>query len=359
LVDVAHLVVDAGVVLGFLVTPLVLVWPRAYGRLLIPPAVRRRAAERPWAWATAVAVPFTLLAGASVSVWMLGGLVHVSPGVNGVQAVMLVWLIFGGSTGFAFFRAVVIGARHWRLTRGSGVGPAPWSSGRSAVDVDAVQALALSGRAAGQLDRPVVHRLDRRLRGWSRWLAAVGLLWYIFGRVLQVVGVGDRGASEVPGWWWLITLVLAGLGVGVWLTRRARRWWTGRAHRNSPDFASIPALLKGWGFGVVQPGGEWVRDQAPGVFLPADTVIGPSLWPWAATGWVRGRAMVLAQQHGQIRSRIGLTFGRSRTACVVRIPGANLPVVLITGREAVPPALLSRSINLELVSFNRALWAWP
>jgi hypothetical protein len=31
---------------------------------------------------------------------------------------------------------------------------------------------------------------------------------------------------------------------------------------------------------------------------------------------------------------------------------------MITGREGVPPSRLTQSITLELVSFNRALWAW-
>jgi hypothetical protein len=358
--DRPDLVMDAGLVLGFLLTPLVLVWPVAYGRLLIPPVIRHRVAERPLTWAAAVAVPLAVLAGASASVWLLGGLVHVSPDVNRVQAIALVWLIFGGSTAFAFFRAVVIRARRWRLTggTGAGAGAASWSDGLSAVDVDAVKALAVRGQTEGPLDRSAMHRVDRRLRGWSRWLAAVGLLWYFFGRVLQAVGLGGGDGSDAPGWWWWVTLTLAGLGVGVWLTRCARRSWSGRADPNSPHLASVPALLDAWGFSVVQPGGEWLRDEVPGVFFPADVVIGPSLWPWAGVGLVGDRAMVMAQQQGQIRNRTGLTFGQTRTVCVVRVPEANLPVVMITGREAVPPALLGRSINLELVSFNRALWAW-
>lgn len=351
--------VDAGIVLSLLITPLVLVWPRAYVGLLIPPAVRRWVAERPLTWAAVVAASFALLAGGAMSIWLLGGLVHVSPGINGAQAVALSWFIFGGSTAYAFFRAVVIGARDWRFTGADVAGAASWSEGLCTVDVEAIKAVAVGGRSGENLDRPVAYRLERRLRGWSRSLGAVGLLWYLFGRAMQVVGLGGRGDADVPDWWWLVTVFLVGLGVAVWVTRRVRRWWLREpAELSSPDLAPIPALLSGWGFAVVQPGGEWLRDAGPGVFLPVDTVTGPSLWPWAATGQVSGRAMVIAQQQAQIRNRTGLTSGRTRTVCVVVVPGADLPVVVITGREAVPPGLLGRSIDLELVSFNRALWAW-
>jgi hypothetical protein len=76
------------------------------------------------------------------------------------------------------------------------------------------------------------------------------------------------------------------LGLGVWLTRRTRRWWLhGSTDSNSTELASIPARLDAWGFRVVRPGGDWVRAEAPGVFLPADAVVVPACGPGLPPGW--------------------------------------------------------------------------
>ena len=140
----ADLVVDAGAGLSLLITPSVLVWPRAYGRLLIPPPMRRPVTDRPRAWAAAIAVPFALLAGASMVDWMLGGILHIPGAVHGGRAAAIIWLIFGGTTAQAFSRAVVVAAWEWRGPVNVGAGLSRWPSGLSPVDLDAIRAQALS-----------------------------------------------------------------------------------------------------------------------------------------------------------------------------------------------------------------------
>jgi hypothetical protein len=173
--------------------------------------------------------------------------------------------------------------------------------------------------------------------------------------VLQVGGSESRDGNEVPVWWWAVTLVVLAAGVAVWSLRRLRR----RAARQgdvSSDLAH--AALQRLGLVVHAPAGNWVRQLAPTAFLPEAAVIGPTLWPWAGVDRRDARTVLVARQHGQVRTKTGLTTGRTRTVAVAQQAGTRLPRVFVTGREGVPPHELPRAIALELEDFNRALWAW-
>jgi hypothetical protein len=208
---------------------------------------------------------------------------------------------------------------------------------------------------SGALARPAVHLVDRRLRNAARWLGFVGLLWYLFGRLIQAgrLGSQDAGASELPMWWWLGVALLASLGAVVWVVRRGRNG----SSKPARTLQSADAL-RAWGFAVQQPATEGVRRFAPGAFRPAKDVAGECLWPWAAWARIEGRTTLVAVQHGQYRNSTGLTSRSTRTVCAVQLVGARLPTAIITGREGVPPHQRRTSIDLELEQFNRSLWAW-
>jgi hypothetical protein len=370
-------VVAAGVLVSLLIAPAALVWPRAWAHIVIPRRLRSRVGHRPRTGAAAVAGPLALLSGGAMSVWMLGGLVHLSAAVNGAAAAGLVWLIFGGLTAVAFGRALLVGAGEWRLTDGRSTTPRRWDQDRPTIVLPTIvlpttvlpttvlpatdrDATDRDARADWDFDRPLGERMDRGLRGLGRWLAAGGLLWYLFGRLTQLTHLGGSDGVDVPGWWWLVSGVLLTTGAAVWLTRR---WRWHRAAQAGSELDSergrtLPEQLATWGFAVLEPAGEWLRSEAPGVFLPVGAVTGPSLWPWAAHGNLDGRPVVVAQHRAQVRNPTGLTFGRTRCACTVRVPRARLPLVVVCGREAVPPAQRAQSIDLELYAFNRSLWAW-
>ena len=86
--------------------------------------------------------------------------------------------------------------------------------------------------------------------------------------------------------------------------------------------------------------------------------VGPALWPWGAIGSHNGTPLLLAAQRAQVRNRTGLTVTRVRTACITRCRGLRLPHVVVSEREAIPPALRHQSAQFELEEFNRSLWVW-
>jgi hypothetical protein len=116
--------------------------------------------------------------------------------------------------------------------------------------------------------------------------------------------------------------------------------------------------MQSLGMTVQLPGGPWVRAMAPAAFAPKDSRAGFAPWPWAGVARTPdGRTVVLAKNQGQLPSST-LKSEVSRTACCVRVPGAQLPTVTVTGREGVPVHQLRQAIALELEAFNRALWAF-
>jgi len=202
--------------------------------------------------------------------------------------------------------------------------------------------------------RPARHRPDRLLRNASRWLAAVGMSWYLLGRAAQI----GRHDADAPSWWWTVTVVLLLAGAVVWVARRMRWRTDGRRHSLTAPGGNFDAVLREAGLAVHRPAGPWVADWAPPAFVPASAVTGPALWPWAGTGVVNGMPVLIAAQHGQFRNRTGLTGGRARTACAVRLQRARLPQVVIAERESIPPRQRHASIPLESESFNRSLWVY-
>lgn len=331
------------VVLAMVITATALVWPRAHARL-VPRPLRPWVALHPRRAAVLVAAPPAVAVGVQSAWFVVPG---TGPGRSTgqyVQGLVIVALVLGGSVAAALGRAVLIGAREWsvQLLPVNRFAPPP-----SQVLVPPQRA---DDRPAA-LERPRAHLLDRRLRSSRRWLGAAGVGWYLLGRAAQVGG----GDADPPAWWWAGTGALVVAGTAVWVSRRVRAPARTAPHQQALQAADV---LARHGLAVRTPAGEWVRGLAPGAFLPAESVSGPSLWPWAATGQVSGCDLVVAVQHAQVRGRTGLTTAATRTACSVRIPGAQLPPLVVTGREGVPPSELHRAIELELEQFNRDLWVW-
>jgi hypothetical protein len=347
--QLGHLTRLLGVLVGLVASPIALVWPRAVARLLVPSqAARARIAARPAPWAWLLGGTLSIGATVALADWMFGGM-GLGDAAHPAQVVGILAVVFGGPTLAAFHRVIRVGAREWAVIYAV-VPKVPTS-------VPAARPLppAYSGpKAAPSAGRPAARDLARRLRSSARWLGATGLAWYLFGRVLQAASLGG-GDSEVPNWWWAGTAVLVAAGGAVWLGRRHLRWSDARAAGSTGDPADV---LEAWGFQLSRPGGEWVRSFAPESFRSSDEIAGPSVWPWVAVGALAARTVVVARQTTQVRNRTGLTWSRTRTVFAVRVPGASLPTVIVTGRESVPPASLPMSIDLELATFNRSLWAW-
>jgi hypothetical protein len=348
--QLGHLTRLVGVLVCLVASPIALVWPRPVARLLVPSrAARARIATRPAPWAWLLGGTLSIGATVATADWMFGGM-GLGDAAHPAQLVGLLAVIFGGPTLAAFHRVVRVGAREWAVTYA--VVP------RLPTSVPAARPLppSYSGpKTSPPVGQPPVHDVGRRLRSTARWLGATGLAWYLFGRVLQAASLGRRGGSEVPNWWWAGTAVLVVAGGAVWLGRRHLRWSHARAAAPDADPADV---LEAWGFQVSRPGGEGVRSFAPESFRASSEIAGPSVWPWVAVGALGTRTLVVARQTGQVRNRTGLTWSRTRTVFAVRVPGASLPTVIVTGRESVPPASLPMSIDLELATFNRSLWAW-
>jgi hypothetical protein len=178
--------------------------------------------------------------------------------------------------------------------------------------------------------------------------------WYLFGRLMQFVWRN----GDAPGWWSNVALALLGSGLFVWAGRRVRWHRSGRSHAISATSSAVDSIAAAYGLQIHRPAGPWVSTWAPAAFLSAEATVGPALWPWAATGMADGTPLLLAAQRAQVRNATGLTSTRVRTACIARCAGLHLPHVVVSEREAIPPALRHQSIQFELEEFNRSLWVW-
>jgi hypothetical protein len=340
-----------GVLLALLITPILLVWPRAWSRL-VPSRWRGAFVRRPGRLTTIVTILLAIWSGASMSPLVLSA---GEPGRSASQratAALLVWLIFAGLTGAAVARTLRIGIAEWAVLA-QGAPSAPPSRWQVSQTSPGVAPLRMAPDYFADA-RPAEHRRDRELRNAGRWLAAVGLTWYLLGRVAQAASQ----RTEAPDWWWWGTLVLAAVGASVWIARRHR--WRGQGRRSSLTGLGLTfdEVLTGYGLAVRRPAGPWVESWAPSAFLPASAITGPALWPWMANGSLQGFPVLVAAQQGQLRNATGLTAPRVRIACVVKLTGIRLPHVTVAERSAVPPQHRHSSIQLESDSFNRSMWVY-
>ena len=348
----AGLLVIAGVVLALLIAPILLVWPSGWARI-VPRRWRSSFVERPGVLTAAV----TLVVGGWAATAMTPLiLAHGDPGMSVRQkatAVGLVWLIFGGLTATAVIRTLRVGIAQWAIASQPTRAPA---SAWPIVTPERLLATPLlsADHIAGPDHRPEQHRLDRALRNATRWLAAAGTLWYLVGRIGQV----SQDNADAPSWWWPVTFVLLVTGIVTWIARRIRWRADGRGDSLTSPGRQFESMLRELGLAMHRPAGTWVGAWAPAAFLPANAITGPALWPWAATGVVHGLPVLVAAQNGRLRNATGLTGVGGRTACVVRLQGAQLPQVVIAGREAIPPRQRPKSIPLESETFNRSLWVY-
>ena len=197
--------------------------------------------------------------------------------------------------------------------------------------------------------RPASHAVDRQLRGLNRTLIGAFGLWWLGSNMLQAL----IGKTPLVGGG-LLTIGAA-LTV-VWVLRLARRHTARFAQGTALGIAAITSVCESMGLRVQLPAGPWVRAIAPAAFVSHDAGAPHLPWPWAGVADVGdGRTIVLAHHEGARPNRFA--GGRvSRTVCVVRVPGARLPTVIVTAREGVRLRDLQHAVSLESEAFNRSLW---
>lgn len=346
----AAVLVVVGAVLALLITPIVLVWPRASARV-VPPRWRGSFVAHPGRSVALVTLVFAAWSAAAMSPLILASGDPDRPASQQATAVALVWLIFGGLTAAAVVRMLRIGIAEWAIAAQSSTAP---RSAWPAVAQGSAPSPTTSVVTQPADERPAQHKPDRVLRNASRWLAAAGVAWYLLGRLTQLA----RGDAGAPTWWWSVTVVLLVAGAGVWASRRIRWRADDRQHSLTSPGTPFDPVLRNAGLAVHRPAGPWVGAWAPVAFVPATAIAGPALWPWAGTGVVHDMQMLVAAQHGQFRNQTGLTAGRVRTTCALRLHDVRLPQVVVAGRESIPLQHRRASIPLEFESFNRALWVY-
>jgi len=356
---VAGVLMVIGVVVALLITPILLVWPRAWSRL-VPPRWRDRFVEHPGQLITLPAAVLAVWSAAAMSPLILASGDPARSAAQKALAVALVWIIFGGLTGAAVARTLRIGIAEWAISsppRTASSAPltvpfSPTLHANTRLTPTTQPTAPVGAHMPGQ--RPVRCRPDRVLRNATRWLATAGMGWYLLGRAVQI---GGHDAS-VPNWWWSVTVALLIAGVAVWLARRVRWRADGRGHSLTSPGSGFDSVLREAGLSVHRPAGSWVVNWAPLAFVAPSAITGPALWPWAGTGIVNGLPVLVAAQHGQFRNTTGLTGGRARTACAIRLNDTHLPQVVIAERESIPPQRRHESLPLESESFNRSMWIY-
>jgi len=336
------------------VVPIGVIHPLAVARL-IPVGVRNRVVRSPARWSRRCAVTLGVFTGGAVSVlWFAHNVMDSA--AHRLLATAFLALLVGIPVFLAVRRVVRNGAEQWalygtRITRcqaralcrehtsrpvpGHFVAPVPVSRGVP------------DGRSPA-------YAADRRLRGWGRSLTAATLCWLGLGRVLQAASRG-----RVYQTWWVIGAIAIPLVLAaVW---SARGWRRGVARRRAlarNGTLTVREVMQAMGMKVQLPAGKWVRNVAPAAFAPKDSRAGIAPWPWAGVARTEdGRLVVLALHHGRTPDST-LKSEVTRTACCVRVPGARLPTVTVTGREGVPVRELRQAVALELESFNRSLWVY-
>lgn len=337
-----------------LVLPVAFVNPLAISRF-VPAAIRTRVVRRPSHWTRWLSITSGVAAGGVTGAlwvaqntsdsWSSRAFVGASLGlVVGVPLFLAIrrvvkagveqWALYGANISRRKVRALCLG--HKTMPR-AGQLVAPAGVGRSVLDA-----------------RPEMHARDRLLRGWFRSLTAAALFWYAVGRALQVGG--KQPASHA---WWAIGAVVLALALSAVVVARGWRRRAARRAVNAQQSSSgVREVMQSMGMAVQLPGGAWVRAMAPAAFAPKDSREGSAPWPWAGVARTPdGRTVVLAKHHGRLPSAM-VKSEVIRTACCVRLPGARLPTVTVTGREGVPVHQLRQAIALELETFNRALWAF-
>jgi hypothetical protein len=336
------------------VVPIGVIDPLAVARLL-PVGVRDGVVQSPARWSRWSSVTLGVFTGGAVSaLWFAHNVMDSA--VHRLIATTVLALLVGVPVFLAVRRVVRNGAEQWalygtRITRRKARSLCRQHTSRPAPGRFVAPAPVSRGVPDG---RPAAQAADRRLRGWGRSLTAATLCWLGLGRVLQAA---NRGAVDQT--WWVIVAIAMPLALAaVWSARGWRRSVARRHAFARNGTLTVREVMQSMGMNVQLPAGKWVRAMAPIAFAAKDSRAGLAPWPWAGIARTEnGRSVLLARHHGRTPGATSATEV-ARTACCVRVPGARLPTVMVTGREGVPVRELRQAIALELESFNRSLWAY-
>ena len=338
----------------FLVLPMAFVNPLEISRF-VPVVVRARVVRCPSRWIRWLAITTGVASGSVTgALWLAHSSGDSWSSRTFVGACL--GLLVGVPLSLAIRRAVRAGSEQWALYGANSSRRKLCAlCGEHKTMPRASQLVAPAGGDRGVLDaRPETHARDRLLRGWFRSLTAAALSWFAVGRALQAGG--KEPASHA--WWAIGAVVLMVALLAVASARGWRRRATRRAVHSQQGTSGIRDVMQSLGMTVQLPAGPWVRTMASAAFAPKDSRAGVAPWPWAGIARTPdGRIVVLAKHHGQLPGST-LKSEVNRTACCVRVPGAQLPTVTVTGREGVPVHQLRQAVALELEAFNRALWAF-